>query len=269
VPVAPPPVTPVQERQYPTVEEHDWREKWGLNNLPGYSIPAPVAEVHEREPEMRPAQPDVFRSAQPEAFAQPERAMFAQPERAMPAAQIPLSSATLEPVKEPVLPIQQKQYASAPQYVPQQDYPQQPQEKVSASQPLATAPPQTEYKMIEERAADLAAHLPEEQAPMGLTEDEMEHEEKERCLEAMQWAVERISDDEIQELRNINRPAAATRLVLETATSLLGLLDPKWPSVKRFVMSSAFIDRMRVLYRDCVRAAVPHIEEVLVQPRVR
>merc|ERR1719199_869485 len=235
----------MQERQYPTVEEQDWREKWGLTNLPGYTNPTPVAEVHEREPEIRPAQLDVFRPAQPEV-------LFPPPEKAAPAAQMPLPPAMLEPSTQPLLPVAPKPYASAPQYVPQQDTPTT-QEKVAASQQFMTAPPpQTEYKMAEERAADLAAHLPDEQAPPGMTEDEMEHEEKERCLEAMQWAVERISDDEIQELRNTNRPAAATRLVLETATSLLGLLDPKWPSVKRFVMSSAFIDRMRVFDIDTV-----------------
>jgi hypothetical protein len=62
----------------------------------------------------------------------------------------------------------------------------------------------------------------------------------------MQWSVENIQQKDILELRNVNRPSAATRLVLETTTTLLGLLDPKWPSVKRFLMSSAFIDRMRV-----------------------
>merc|ERR1719174_2769286 len=86
VPVAPPPVTPSQERQYPAVEEQDWREKWGLNNLPGYQNPAPVAEVHERE--ASPAQPEAFRPAPPEAFrpappefrpAQPDVFRAAQP----------------------------------------------------------------------------------------------------------------------------------------------------------------------------------------------
>jgi hypothetical protein len=110
------------------------------------------------------------------------------------------------------------------------------------------------------------------------TEADTEHEERERCLEAMQWAVENISSKDIQELKNINRPAASTRMVLETTTSLLGLLDPKWPSVKRFVMSPQFLDRMRVFEIESVtlrqfrmlRKALssPEFEESSVPPGV-
>jgi len=68
--------------------------------------------------------------------------------------------------------------------------------------------------------------------------------ELDECLDTIQWCIESVTRESLKDLRNMLRPPPVVKLVFETVSLLLGQHESKWDRLKKFVLSSAFLEKV-------------------------
>jgi len=76
---------------------------------------------------------------------------------------------------------------------------------------------------------------------------EQQQVELEECLDTIRWCAESVTRDSLQDLRNMTKPPAVVKDVVEAVVLLLGQSETRWEKLKRILSSPSFLERIQRL----------------------